>query len=174
MSRGPIAIFRRVTLAEVIDHVAFEFGLDPATIADGAARTYPRQARYAVAWLASRHTRVSLPELAAACGVCVQTAREARRIGKSFRGESADFRVLTDRLDGMLSVLGEERAREFRADAPPCAVTTVPADVARLVRAVRALGGAVALPFIAERAELDAALSAFAFRVSTAAPAVAA
>lgn len=167
MKRGYPAILRGVTLDEVIEHVAFEFGVNGEEIVGVRNHQYFRLTRFAVAWLADRHTRADAIDVAAALRRCEKTAAMLLRWGKKLHRDDVDFRLSVNRLDAMLSTLGEERGAHLQRSAPICAVTTVPSDVARLIRAVDNLRAAVPMPFIAERIEVEAALRAFEGRVAT-------
>lgn len=99
-----------LSVADVIEHVAFEFGLAPETIVAGNNRRYLAEARYAITLLAQLHTQMTHADVAAALKRPAGTAARLARNGRLFREASADFSQRVDQIGEMLIACSADAA----------------------------------------------------------------
>lgn len=98
MSRGHFAKpLSRVTIGDVIEHLAFETPFSPKELVTSPSRTgYLRELRAATVWCALATTHRSLAAIARALGQSGPTAASLRDQAELLRQIDSDFLALTD------------------------------------------------------------------------------
>jgi chromosomal replication initiation ATPase DnaA len=96
---------RTITIEQVLDHVAWEFGVETSAISSPSRRRWLFTARCAVVWLARRHTNASVEQLAAALRCKQWSTAWWHRRAHELVASSADARALFLCIDGALGAL---------------------------------------------------------------------
>jgi chromosomal replication initiation ATPase DnaA len=98
----------RITVDLVLEQVAYELNVSAAAITGPSHRAWLAVARYAVVWLARRHTDASGAQLATALQCHKQSIVWWHRRARDLIAGSADARSLFLQLDRMLAALAPE------------------------------------------------------------------
>lgn len=94
----------RMTVSTIIEHVAFEMDRSEDEIRGPSRSPRLTHPRFAVAWLARRHTNKSLRQIGFVLGRRDHTTvRHQVQRAQELRLVDEDFRWMTDRLDSLLA-----------------------------------------------------------------------